>query len=172
MRKLIIFFLIILNYSCSGSRMADSDRISGKIIKEFAQSIKNTDLCVVGSGGSDTIDRKIKTVAIRLDYDGTMNIEIARKLVIESSLSLISIINTNPNNKEHFDSFPACIDVIDLAIFTTDTNDPAEGEISIVDMREGEVDYCVCDHVHYPLLVIHRESFEEACRLVNTKGSE
>ena len=52
--------------------------------------MKKQGLYAVGQGGGCSKDKKINLISIAFNYNGTMDIELAKKLIVKSSDSLLA----------------------------------------------------------------------------------
>ncbi|MCH9626360.1 MAG: hypothetical protein S4CHLAM123_15570 [Chlamydiales bacterium] len=165
MRLTTLLVFVSCLIGCSDSR-SECDKISGRILSQLAKQMRKENLRAVGSGGGCTTDKKINLVSMVFNYDKILDIKTARSLIVKSTDVLLSIID---KNKQYFDPLLNYIDVVYVSIIGETPNEPQE--IWGVKIVKGKVYYNIENYKPFPqedgpLLTVHKETFEEAKRIL------
>lgn len=171
--RLMVCILFCFLGGCMDSKN-EIDKVSDHILCQLAKQMKKKGLIAIGSGGGCTIDKKINDVSIAFQYDNIMNINESRKLIVYCVQKLLNLMNSNPENKQYFEHFPAPVDIVHVSIFgkkcPTDPNC-----VEVVKILCGTIYY----NIDYPpprrlgeiYLTLKEESFEEAQKIVESDSS-
>lgn len=166
-RFAVLIVLFALASGCNDTR-CKPDKVSGRILAQFSKQMQKKGLSAVGKGGGCSRDTKIYLISITLDYYEEMDIQSARRLIVESTQTLLNLINSDPKNKEYFEQFPAKVNTVFLAIIGQPQKNINSDYIFIVDIINGILYYKIDieKSPSSPFTTIHQETFEEAQRIL------
>jgi hypothetical protein len=170
--RLIIFICACcFFFGCSDSRSI-TDMVSDRILCQLAKEMKKKGLIAIGSGGGCTIDKKINDISMTFAYGKVLSLNHARELMVESIQILLKLINSNPDNKQYFEHFPAPVEIIVISILSEPC--PTDPEcVEAVSILKGKIYYDVNHPIPHiaPYLTLKEESFEEALKIVESRSS-
>jgi len=166
---LALFFLA----SCSSFFQKNEVDLADRRIVEFAKSVKDTGLFPVGIGGGiDHETGKNKLFSLIFGTNDTISsLEEARVLFVEILESFIDFINNDIQIRESLAVFPVTIENINMSIVCMESR-PKD----IADMSNcGQILYYYAENENPAIIAmdrIHKETFEEAQRIVNQQREE
>jgi len=154
-------------YSCSDPR-DEREKVRDRIFVEYAKKMKSKDLFVAGLGGGCTKDNKTNCIEVTFDYPFILNIDTSRKLIVESTETLLNLIKSDPANEKFYESFPPNIDILMISIIGQKGAIECD-YIRSVDLMKGKVSYETDDHTSkvMRLIVVHEETYEEAKKILS-----
>lgn len=170
LRLILLNFFGLLFIGCVDPK-SEREKYSHHIIAEFAKQMQKDDLYVAGYGGGCTVEKKTNLVDVSFDYDGIMNIESSRALIVACINNLLNIINSNLESKNYFVKFPVTIELINVSIIGRSQNN-MNNYIKMVMVLKDRVYYYIDDPEKkiMPFMKVHEETFEEAER--NSKNAK
>ncbi len=173
--SILLACCVVLGSSYGGRNVSafysEHETIAYKVTEEVARALSkryNLDPC--GVGGS--IQDDVKQLALSFNCYRTLSIEEARDLIVSCALEYLEAINDDPELKPHLHDYPFTADNIEFSIFISypDRSDVEPGELCSVYILKDRITY-QAEGRQDPLEIVHRESFEEAVRLVKkSKG--
>lgn len=168
---LILLFLQPSCFSMSNSsfKISELDDISNQITVDFAKKMQKKGLHACGLGGRED-QGKIIDFKVSFQYNKTLDISSARRLIVETVLLFLEEINSNARVQQYLSHYPFTPDDVIISILP-DCSVLNEKECSssiIVKIFLGKISYCVDDEIVMPLHHLHEESFEEARKIVNS----
>lgn len=172
--KILLFVIIpllaCLIYSCS--RPSVEQRESFALINSYSKELAKTkSLFMIGKGGS-FYDR-IKILDIVCMYDEQLDLDSARRLIVPGVEGFIRKINNSAKLKSYLHHYPfSCQDVKFGIIF----NYPEDGltvndKVASVNAKNGYIFYHYYDTQVQQLKLLHKETFEEALKIVTQENS-
>lgn len=169
MIKALIFLVVICSsISCTDRyKMDKEEKILYGLINEFAIEMKKEGLCLAGEGGAEK-NNKISQVSVVFDVKEVMSLPRARSLIVMSAHKLLEIVNAKIETREYYIEYPASVKLLDLGIIGQPSKDNNQTYILHVILTNGTVCYCTdsSDPKNLMLVVVHRESFEEAVKKI------
>ena len=170
---LIILFVFYFISSCMGlqkpkeSHEKIADRITVKTANELE---KNQGLILAGIGGQMMND--IQVMMIGLNCYKEVDIKEARDLLIYSSELYLFNINKNEKIIPHLHNYPFTEKNIEIVIYfrKPDGHKVSEGKINISSLNTGVLNYYINTQENQKLKVFHKETYEEAKKLVQNSN--
>jgi len=150
---------------------ASSDEVSKRLNKEIGFISKEWkdqyNLHVLGSGGAG--QDQVELIILCYYTVGDYSIETSRRLIVERGQELLQRINKNKDIKIHLKNYPLSAKHLFLAVSFFDEFEKGYArpdKVASARISHGKVIYTIRDH-DGTSKVIHEETFEEACRLVD-----
>lgn len=149
------------------------DKVLYKTINQFIKQTESPNLHAVAIGGGAPTG-KIEKFTVYFKCSNTLTLESARSLIVECGNNFISEINNSKHIKEHVIAFPITSFHIDIGITAKVPEYKAHSYIKAVSCDEGNVYYYAKDENPKEIawVTVHRETFEEAQRIVMSKRNE
>ncbi|MDE3045869.1 MAG: hypothetical protein KGJ02_04410 [Verrucomicrobiota bacterium] len=175
MRFLLLF--IVFSFLSSCSQKKHSNQLPPKVIfaneirKKVASDLyKKKNLVPCGSGGG--MMRQVEMLALSFDYRKPIDIKMGRELLIAAVDELTVAVNADERIRPYLQNYPFEPKNIEIRIFlyNPDGSDIPPGSLSVVGALEGVLDYKIRDPKTDQLKSIHKETYEEAVRIL--LGSE
>ena len=167
LRSFLCSLVLCFLYGCSDPR-SEREKVRDRILVQFSKQMQKKGLYAAGLGGGCSISKKINLMDVTFDYYNVMNIESARRLIVESANALLTLINSDTSNEVYFEEFPARVDILLISIIgqIPDSKRDYIGSVSVI---KGKVYYCTDDPTGkvMPFLDVHKETFEEAKSLLS-----
>lgn len=170
-----IFFLLIVVFgfiSCQTSpeRVTQAENSITSFSKELRQS---KDLILCGSGGAMLED--IKIFAMAFQSQQLLSLEEGRKLYVEIAEKFLRKINNDEKIRPFLNSYPITIKNLDISISFYQGSQRAPSKyIAFIttsninpDYLNDFIYYAIYDHEVEQLGTIHKESYEEALKIVS-----
>ena len=168
----LVIFICLALFGCSDPR-SEREKLRDLTLNQLAKEMQKKNLYAVGSGGGCTRDKKINLISIVFHYKQVLSIETARKLMVESADTLLTLINSNPSSKEYFEVFPPPVDVICICITGITPSPENASEIRGILLIKGKLYYNVEDKSPLPrpgpVLMVHEETYEEAKNILSNE---
>ncbi len=167
MKKVLLLpILLIMFSSCDLNH--DEEHIIGVISGEFIKDMKQKGLTPFVTGGGL---KKNFNITVDFNCYKRTNISDARKLGVECVLEMLKKYNTNKKFREKTPYYPLRVKDISILLGFRDKDDRSveSGYIASMGISEGKVYFAIDDHKGKRLKIIHRESFEEALRIVEAE---
>jgi len=169
--RLVLCSLILCFLSGCSDPRCEREKVRDRILIQFSKQMQKKGLYAAGLGGGCTINKKINLIDVSFDYDEVMDLDSARKLIVESTKHLLDLINSDGNIKEYFEVFPVDVDILSISIMGQ-IPDSSRDYIRLVFVLKGIVYYYTDDPAGkvMPFLDVHEETFEEAKKIVSKKN--
>lgn len=139
-----------------------------RIYKTFnADSKRQYGLEVAGSGGAMMDD--VQELALFYDSQQRVDTANARKLIVARVQDLLKTVNATVSLRPHLHNYPFTSGNIRMGITFLDSSgrfSVGDHIIADVSTRDGKISYGVYDATTDLLKTVHRESFDEAARIV------
>lgn len=165
MKKLITLLVLLVSLVACQEPTYSNKRaqISGEIIQQFAKSMKKKGFYAVGSGGGQR-HGITKEIAVTLQVDKLMDIELARSFIVDAVDEIVEITNSKENISQFFNEFPVPASLFFIAIIGLDTEKGNLQQIESVYQGNGRVCYCAItpDPRYDGYIHALEETFEEA----------
>ena len=174
MQRYLIFILSLFISSCY-AKMDYPDLAYG-IVNNYSKEIKNKyNLKGFGKGGC-MIDA-VQSVFISYTSNQKVDIETARILFINVDEGLIKKFNEDEQIRPFLANYPFTYNNIelDLSFFENDGSEYDDGHISFVTLIKGNICYAIHDpsiRNNNPLVIVHRENYEEALKIVRESRNQ
>jgi hypothetical protein len=168
-RKMLFFITMCSLCSCSDPR-DEREKVRDRIFVEYAKKMKSKNLFVAGLGGGCTKDNKTNCIGVTFDYPFVLDIDTSRRLIVESTETLLDLINSDVSNAQFFENFPAQVDIIMISIIGQAPDNGCD-YIRSVSVIKGKVSYNTDDPTGkiMPYLNVHEESYEEAKKILSNE---
>lgn len=169
--RLIHICIICCLIGCSDSKSI-TDKVSDDILYQLAKQMKKDNLIAIGSGGGCTIDKKINLISMTFEYRNVLSLSHARELMVKCVQTVLTLTNSDPDNKQYFENFPISDEIILISILSEAC--PKDPEcVEAVSILKGKIYYDVNHPIPHvaPYLTIKEESFEEAQQIVALRRS-
>ncbi len=174
MRFVFILLLITFSFSCNKSnyRPSSKELLADEILKNSAIKLrKEKDLRLIGTGGG--MMNEVRMLALSFNYYKPIDIEKGRELLITATRALADEVNGDTEIRKYLKNYPFGPENIEIRIFLRKPNvsDVAPGELSVISMLEGTLDYDIRDQVTDRLKTVCEETYEEALTKLNEKSA-
>jgi len=146
---------------------SEREKMRDRIFMEFTKKMKSKHLYAAGLGGGCTKDDKTNLMGVTFVYPYVLDIKTSRKLIVESTETLLDLINSDPAHAHFFENFPAQVDILMVSIIG-EAPDCGSDYIRTVGVIKGEVSYDTDDPTRkvMPFLNVHEETYEEAKKVL------
>ena len=165
----LTLFSAVMCYSCSWPSV-NYEKLADKITARTAKKLKQEKgLILVGSGGRMMGD--IKMMMMSFDYHKVVDMDEARKLLIYCVEEYLNAINSDEKVRPYLHNYPFTDKNIEIEIVfrNPDGSKVAPNEITIATADEGRLAYSIDDPEKHTLKRIHRETYEEALKIVSSQ---
>ena len=165
----LILFSAVMCYSCSWPSV-NYEKVADKITARTAKKLKQEKgLILIGTGGGMMND--IKMMMMGFNYYKVIDMDEARKLLIYCVEEYLNAINSDEKVRPYLHNYPFTAENIEIKIFfyKPDGSNVAPNEISVATANEGRMAYSIDDPEKHTLKRIHRESYEEALKIVSSQ---
>ena len=177
MRFCFAFLSLCFLFSCNQEKMPDHVVLADKITGKYTEQIKKDENFSLVGFGSNYVNG-IHRIGLDFQSERTVNITEARNLLVRSVSKLLDAVNSNEDIRRYLDHYPYTAKGIELAIDFSDKNEHEckNGSIAYVYVfhnkraNENVVLYKVYDLEKRNYVEVHRETYEEAERIVRTGG--
>jgi|GEM_PF-1314320 len=168
-RQLLFFITMCFLYGCSDPR-SEREKVRDKIFVQFLKQMNNKNLYAAGLGGGCTTDEKTNLLDVTFDYPFVLDIDTSRRLIVESTETLLDLINSDVSNAQFFENFPAQVDIIMISIIGQAPDNGCD-YIRSVSVIKGKVSYNTDDPTGkiMPYLKVHKETYEEAKKILSNE---
>ena len=111
----------------------------------------------------------VKMMMMSFEYRKAVDIETVRNLLVESVEAYLSDINENTEIRPYLHNYPFTAKNVEIEIVfrNPDRSKVAPQEINIASATEGRMKYYVDDPERHTLKAIHKETYEEALKVVS-----
>ncbi len=145
--------------------MTDGERALGGFTSRFNKEIsKEYGLYLYGSGASFPV--KIEHIILAFEANSIGDVKGARKLAVEISHKMIERMNQDANLLKYLSSNPASINHVDLTIGFKDPKTPGSLNCVMVIGSRNKVVFSTFNEDHTVLRDLHKETFDEAEKIV------
>jgi hypothetical protein len=164
----LLYILIMSSLFSFVDPRSEREKVRDKIFSQFVKQMKTKNLYAAGLGGGCTIDDKTNLLDVTFDYPFVLDINTSRKLIVESTETLLNLINSDLTNEKFYESFPAQVDIIMITIIGQKSEIECD-YIRSVDVIKGKVYYDTDDRTSkvMRLIVVHEETYEEAKKILS-----
>jgi hypothetical protein len=170
-RTILAIVTICFLYGCSDSRR-EREKVRDHILMQFKKQMKGKELYAVGIGSGCSKDgkNKINLLDITFVYPYVLDIKTSRNLIVESTETLLDLINSDPTHAQFFENFPAQANILMVSIIG-EASDCGCDYIRTVGVIKGEVSYDTDDPTGkvMPYLNVHEETYEEAKKMLSNE---
>src|ERR1700722_2704132 len=166
-----MFPILFFCCSCMTSSLSLDEQIAYRVMGEFSKSMQVRGLYAVGYGlKGDKSNNKLGVLDICFQTNQQLNIESARKLIVENVNHFVIFLNDNKKLKTYLTVFPATSKQISFSIRGKERLDNNPNYVEMAYTYENNIAYFT-DSVAPPTHgLIHKETFEEAvAQLQNVK---
>ena len=167
---IFIIFGAVMCYSCLGPSSEDYEKLADAITAKTAKKLRNEKgLILVGTGGRMMDD--IKMMMMSFEFRKVVNIEIARKLLVDSVEDYLSEINISEKIRPYLHNYPVTPKNIEIVICfrNADGSKVASDQINIASAKEGKMFYYIDFPEKQTLKILCEETYEEALRAISAK---
>jgi hypothetical protein len=164
-----IFFLILGWVTLTSSiPLTKIDERNASIVESHSQFFKNN-LTLVGTNCS--IPDDIESIGLSYVTHGNVNIEKARRIFLEGSEYLITLINNDQLLRPYLHDYPATNKNISFSIRWENKNREWVNQdfVTYAFLAKGSIFYFVFDKSKEELVQIHEENYEEAKKLLKNQ---
>lgn len=168
MKYLLVFILAVSLHSCGNYQ--GHEKIADQITAKTAKKLKlEKDLHLIGTGGG-MLDH-IRTMGMSFEYFHEITIEEGRELLVYCVQTYLAEINSNERIRPSLEHYPFDYKDVDIRIFVRqpDRDQVPLGSIAVVASIKGKLDYDVREPSPKILKEIHRETYDEAVKLLAKK---
>lgn len=170
MKFITIFILIsaflgvVLYTSLSEHYVKIAHKITAQTAKKLEQE---KGLILAGTGGGMMDD--IKMMMMSFEYRKVVNLETARKLLVECVEEYASAINASEKVRPYLHNYPFTFENIEIEIIfrNSDGSKVSLDEINVASANEGRMSYYMDDPEQYSLKLLHEETYEEALEAID-----
>lgn len=168
----VIFLTLSFLFSCSsfGYQSPSYVKIAHKITEKTAKKLKEQKcLFLAGTGGQMMGD--IQMMMMGFNLYKVVDIETARQLLIDSVQEYLSAINSNEKIRPYLHNYPFTPQNVEIVIYfyNPDGSNVPPGKLNIAAANQGKVVYYIDYPEKHTIKPIHKETYEEALKLVNNK---
>lgn len=157
---LLLVSTVILFCSCSNTSTTDYEKLADKIAISTAKKLeKEKGLILLGTGGR--MMNEIEIMSISFEYRKDVEIDQARKLLIEAAEEYLSEINADEKIRPYLHNYPFTPDNIKIEIYFRGIKLSFD-KVHIAAVSDGKVSYYIKDD--YTLRTIKVEAYEEASK--------
>jgi hypothetical protein len=174
MNRYIFCLLFLFLLGCSGGNRSDyviseKERAADEDLRKAAiELMTKAGLEPCGSGGQ--MMDQVKMLALSFDYKGPIQIEDARKLLIQSVDTLVAVVNNDPLIRPYLYNYPFEPKNVEIRIFLrgADQFDVPLGELVVISSIKGTFDYDIRHLETRRLTTIFEETYAEAKQKVGS----
>ncbi len=171
MYKLYFLILAITLAACSTPDSRSGVSIaSERICSDFIQEInrKHPELKPIATGGGEK-DGKITLIGVVFKLESVLTVPKAREYIVSLGETMLTIINSNEDYFIWFHEGQARITNFDNDLIgkATELDCRPDQYVFLAGMSSGDIYYSAENKNFYGSTLIHKESFDEAKRLVN-----
>jgi hypothetical protein len=164
-------FLSVFLFSCQSNGdlgKSKKERIVDEIIhNSFIKISKKTELVPCGTG-AQMMD-EIKMLGLYFDCKKQINIDEARKLLIDAADEFLNEINSNEEVRPYLSKYPFEIKNVEICIYTPPNQKLAE--LAVVSVSNGFLIYKIDDIFTGKFEVVVKETYEEGLQKLHSKAS-
>ncbi len=177
MKSIVSFSVIVavlaLFLACSscGYLLQDYEKIADKITEKTAKKLKEEKkLCLVGTGGKMMHD--IQAMDMSFNYYTEVDLQTARELVVYAIDEYLKAINDNREIRPYLHEYPFTAKNVEIRIwiYKPDGSHPHLDNIQCICSIDGIITYYLDAPEQYTYKLFHKETYEEAFKLVKTKA--
>ncbi len=165
----VLFFVLISCLSCSKNDKPEHVKQADKILEVTSKELEkkyNLSLSVVGG----SMMKEIKILSLGFSSQETLDMNQARELIMSCAKIFLNNINTSTEIRPYLYNFPATEKNIEIEIYFQIHGVAVKApKIAVVDLSHGKVVY---NNKYERLEEIHRESYEEAMKIVQEEKKE
>ena len=170
MKKIFLVALFLLVFSSCDLNHSE-EHIIDNICGEFIKDMKSKGLTPFVTGGGL---HKNFNITVGFNCFQKVDISDARKLGVECALAMLKKYNTNKKFREKTPYYPLKVKDISILLGFRDKDGKSvkSGYIASMGISEGKIYFAVDDPKQKRLKIIHRETFEEALRIVEAEKAD
>ena len=175
MNRWIVYLIVLILCGCFGCtpsknnyQLSKEELIVNEILAKTARRLKKeTGLQPCGDGAQ--MMYKVKKLNLSFDYQGPIEIDKARELLLTAVDALVSAVNADQRIHPYLHNYPFEPKNVDIRIIVTghDHLDVAPGELSVASAIQGEFRYKIDNPTTNLFTIIHQETYAEAKQKVN-----
>ena len=153
---------LLCSFFSSTNKLPLDERIAYRLMSEFSRNHVR-DLQFAGSGlTGDKTNGKLASLDIFFEKKQTLNIESARKLIVENTQQFIYFLNSNKEIQPYITRFPVTPNEVEISISGDVRCNNNNDYVSMVYTHGGLVTYFTDSMTPPNYGRIHKETFEEA----------
>jgi hypothetical protein len=173
MKLIVLLFITLFLTSCETSvneyefLKPNKNSLANQVMAETAYQLKKEkNLIPFGTGAR--MMNQIEMLSLTFVYYEDIEIEEARKLLMEAIEVMTNVINSNEKIRPYLDQYPFGPSNLKISIFLDKPNLEHEfGKLSSCSMTEGKFEYKV-RHSRYDFTTVLSETYEEAEKKLKT----
>lgn len=144
------------------------------LMKDYiAEYASPRNLRLDGYGG--TMMEHVQQITLAFTSRDEVDVAQARDRLVACAVELLQRINNDKEMRPYLAEYPCQPKGIELSIAYVDATDRhiEKGKVAFTTLLEGSIDYSICDpSKDQPLHTIHRESFDDALKIVQEKRNK
>lgn len=143
-------------------------RILREVIDAFYTEVKPDGMELIGIGGGINHDnKKEKIIQLTLRTKRILTVGSARSIIVLYLNKFLDILNNKEGIEEYIDSFPFDSENLDITILATDCREiQFSQQVNIISAFSNKISYRFSGNPDYPSTTVHKETLEEARRIV------
>ncbi len=165
----LVFCVAFLIFSSFGYQSPVYVKLAHKITEKTARELKaQKNLFLVGTGGQMMDD--IQMMMMGFNCYKVLDIETARKLLVDAVQVYLSFINSNAEIRPYLHNYPFTAQNVEIVIYfyNPDGSEVPHEKIVIAAVNQGKVVYYVDDLEKNNIKTIYEESYEKALDAISS----
>lgn len=140
------------------------DRIVREAIEEFYSEVKLDQMTLIGIGGGiNHANQKKNYIELVFATDKGFTVDAARKLMVSYINRFLNILNSKEGIQEYIDVYPFDMAHLEIGFLSRDGE---EGCVDMISALNNRIYYEFSNASDKPPILVHKETFEEAQRIV------
>jgi hypothetical protein len=169
----VIMSMFYCFFGCSSlnDRLPDYEKIANNITERTAKKLEaQKNLCLVGTGGKMMND--IQAMDMSFYYYQEINLKKARELIVYAISEYLLAINSNTEVRPYLHEYPFTAKNVEIDIWICEPNGayPPLDKIYYISAIDGNLTYYLDLPETYSRQAICKETYEEALKIVNSRG--
>lgn len=164
----LVVLILLATFLCSfffREKVSPVEKLSYEIDRELSKIAKSKyNLITEGTGGSIN-EKKISLICSHLTYYGKLNLEEARRLLVNLTNDYRDFLENNEKYHEHLQYEPRSLELLEITIFFKNEETSKNEGFFLAYNLEGKIKYSMYDNSDPKKLTscaLCRESFEAA----------
>lgn len=172
MKNIILLIISIFIIVSCAKKNSKQSQIAHKIIDNFSVKMKKEHYLNLQGKGLG-FSKGMNLFLVRYKIHKKINLEQARNLIVNCSQTLLAMINSNIELRPFLSNYPYNNNNLDIIITFYDELDEraAFPNLAFISVGEGKIYYDFYDTLKQDFVPSHRESYEEALKIVRDKGN-